>query len=208
MVNINGLEQVNGENYPLDIWSLYMQNAVSQFPVQQFDVPSPSLDLEKKTDGRACGGTSATRDFTSLLDFSADSSIPESERCSAKYRGSKDKTEETTESTSLESTSLESTSRELTSLEESTTEGTSFDGGSTIGSGDQNGPPVQIPNLETYFDYSAEDVLTGLGFKVKIVNQPQVGYQNRGVTYRTDPAMGTTAPRGSTVTVYATPNTE
>ena len=53
MVNINGLPKINGENYPLDIWSLYMQNAVSKFPEQQFDVPNPSLDLEVKTDGLA-----------------------------------------------------------------------------------------------------------------------------------------------------------
>jgi len=53
MVNINGLPEINGENYPLDIWSLYMQNAVSKFPEQQFDVPSPALDLEVKTDGLA-----------------------------------------------------------------------------------------------------------------------------------------------------------
>ena len=51
MVNINGLEQVNGENYPLDIWALYMQKAVSKFPEQQFDVPSPALNLKVKTDG-------------------------------------------------------------------------------------------------------------------------------------------------------------
>jgi penicillin-binding protein 1A len=53
MVNINGLPEVNGENYPLDIWSLYMQSAVQMFPEQEFDVPSPYLDLEIKTDGRA-----------------------------------------------------------------------------------------------------------------------------------------------------------
>jgi len=53
MVNINGLKEINGENYPLDIWSLYMQNAVSKFPEQQFDVPNPSLDLEIKTGGLA-----------------------------------------------------------------------------------------------------------------------------------------------------------
>jgi penicillin-binding protein 1A len=52
MVNINGLPEINGENYPLDIWSLYMQDAVQMFPEQQFDVPSPYLDLEVKTDGR------------------------------------------------------------------------------------------------------------------------------------------------------------
>jgi penicillin-binding protein 1A len=53
MVNINGLEQINGENYPLDIWSLYMQSAVGKYPVQQFDSPSPDMNLEVKTDGRA-----------------------------------------------------------------------------------------------------------------------------------------------------------
>jgi penicillin-binding protein 1A len=53
MVNINGLPKINGENYPLDIWSLYMQNAASMFPEQEFDVPSPYMDLEIKTDGRA-----------------------------------------------------------------------------------------------------------------------------------------------------------
>jgi penicillin-binding protein 1A len=52
MVNINGLEEINGENYPLDIWSLYMQGAAQKFPVQQFDSPSPDLALEVKTDGR------------------------------------------------------------------------------------------------------------------------------------------------------------
>jgi penicillin-binding protein 1A len=52
MVNINGLQQINGENYPLDIWSLYMQSAVQRYPIQQFDTPSPDLHLEVKTDGR------------------------------------------------------------------------------------------------------------------------------------------------------------
>src|ERR687885_929504 len=52
MVNLNGLPVVNGENYPLDIWSLYMQHAVRMFPEQRFDVPSPNLNLKVKTDGR------------------------------------------------------------------------------------------------------------------------------------------------------------
>jgi penicillin-binding protein 1A len=52
MVNINGLQEINGENYPLDIWSLYMQSAVQKYPIQQFDTPSPDLHLEVKTDGR------------------------------------------------------------------------------------------------------------------------------------------------------------
>jgi len=53
MVNIDGLDVVNGENYPLDIWSLYMQGAVQKYPVRQFDSPDPDLNLEVKTDGRA-----------------------------------------------------------------------------------------------------------------------------------------------------------
>ncbi len=53
MVNINGLPEINGENYPLDIWSLYMQSAVQRFPVQNFDEPNPDLNLEIKTDDRA-----------------------------------------------------------------------------------------------------------------------------------------------------------
>ena len=52
MMNINGLEEINGENYPLDIWSLYMQSAVQKYPVRQFDAPSPDLHLEVKTDDR------------------------------------------------------------------------------------------------------------------------------------------------------------
>jgi penicillin-binding protein 1A len=53
MVNINGLDVVNGENYPLDIWSLYMQGAVRKYPtVEQFDTPGSDLNLEVKTDGR------------------------------------------------------------------------------------------------------------------------------------------------------------
>jgi penicillin-binding protein 1A len=53
MVNINGLPEINGENYPLDIWSLYMQHAAQRFPVQEFAAPSPDLNLEVKTDDHA-----------------------------------------------------------------------------------------------------------------------------------------------------------
>ncbi len=53
MVNVNGLPEINGENYPLDIWSLYMQGAAQKYPVEQFDSPGPDLNLEVKTDGRA-----------------------------------------------------------------------------------------------------------------------------------------------------------
>ena len=62
MVNINGLPEINGENYPLDIWSLYMQDAVSMYPEQEFDIPSPYMDLQIKTDGRAVPPQETTED--------------------------------------------------------------------------------------------------------------------------------------------------
>lgn len=65
MVNINGLAEINGENYPLDIWSLYMQGAAQRYPVQQFDVPSPFLDLQIKKSGRAYTSLETTRENTS-----------------------------------------------------------------------------------------------------------------------------------------------
>jgi penicillin-binding protein 1A len=70
MVNINGLTEINGENYPLDIWSLYMQSAVQMFPEQEFDVPSPYMDLQIKTDGRAVlpETTEATDETTESTD--------------------------------------------------------------------------------------------------------------------------------------------
>jgi penicillin-binding protein 1A len=64
MVNINGLPEINGENYPLDIWSLYMQGAVEIFPEQEFDVPSPLLDLKVKTDGRTYQKLEPTKEGT------------------------------------------------------------------------------------------------------------------------------------------------
>jgi serine/threonine protein kinase len=64
---------------------------------------------------------------------------------------------------------------------------------------------VAIPDVRAYFDYFAEQRLVGRGFKVRFVYDYQEGYSNRGVTWATDPAIGTRAQRGSTVTVYATP---
>jgi serine/threonine-protein kinase len=64
---------------------------------------------------------------------------------------------------------------------------------------------VPVPNVNTYFDYWAEQTLADNGFKVKVVYGYRNGYANRGVTWATEPAMGTLAPEGSTVTVYATP---
>jgi eukaryotic-like serine/threonine-protein kinase len=64
---------------------------------------------------------------------------------------------------------------------------------------------VAIPDVRAYFDYFAEERLVGRGFHVRFVYGYQEGYSNRGVAWATDPAIGTRAPRGSTVTVYATP---
>ena len=64
---------------------------------------------------------------------------------------------------------------------------------------------VAIPDVRAYFDYFAEERLVGRGFQVRFVYDYQQGYSNRGVTWATDPAIGTRAERGSTVTVYATP---
>jgi serine/threonine protein kinase len=64
---------------------------------------------------------------------------------------------------------------------------------------------VAVPDVRAYFDYFAEERLVGRGFKVRFVYDYQEGYASRGVTWATDPAIGTLAPRGSTITVYATP---
>jgi eukaryotic-like serine/threonine-protein kinase len=64
---------------------------------------------------------------------------------------------------------------------------------------------VVIPDVRAYFDYVAEERLTSRGFEVRFVYDYQYGYANRGVTWATDPAIGTLAPKGSVITVYATP---
>ena len=64
---------------------------------------------------------------------------------------------------------------------------------------------VAIPDVRANFDYFAEQRLASRGFEVRFVYDYRHGYANRGVTWATDPAIGTLAPRGSTITVYATP---
>ena len=64
---------------------------------------------------------------------------------------------------------------------------------------------VRVPNVRTYFDYSARQILTNRGFRVRVVHAQRSGYANRGVTWRTTPSIGSSAPPGSTITVYATP---
>jgi eukaryotic-like serine/threonine-protein kinase len=70
----------------------------------------------------------------------------------------------------------------------------------------QTGPKmVPIPNVTAYYDYYAENALANRGFEVRFVYDYQDGFAPRGVTWATDPAAGTMAPKGSTVIVYATP---
>jgi eukaryotic-like serine/threonine-protein kinase len=64
---------------------------------------------------------------------------------------------------------------------------------------------VPVPNVTAYYDYYAEEALVNRGFDVRFVYDYQDGFAPRGVTWATDPAAGTLAPKGSTITVYATP---
>ena len=67
------------------------------------------------------------------------------------------------------------------------------------------GQEVAVPSVETYYDYYAADVLANQGFETEIVYEYREGYSNRGVTWKTEPAAGESAPEGSEVTIYATP---
>ncbi len=64
---------------------------------------------------------------------------------------------------------------------------------------------VPVPDVTAYYDYFAADALAASGFNVVYVRDYREGFAARGVTWATDPAAGTLAPEGSTVTVYATP---
>jgi eukaryotic-like serine/threonine-protein kinase len=70
----------------------------------------------------------------------------------------------------------------------------------------QNRPEmVRVPNVTANYDYYAAERLTDRGFEVAYVRDYREGYAPRGVTWATDPAAGSRAPEGSTVTIYATP---
>ncbi len=62
-----------------------------------------------------------------------------------------------------------------------------------------------VPNVDSYFDYYAGDLLQSLGFKTQVVYEYRAGYAAKGVSWGTSPASGTYAPVGSTVIIYATP---
>lgn len=64
---------------------------------------------------------------------------------------------------------------------------------------------VPVPDVTAYYDYYAANALTDSGFEVDYVRDYRDGYAARGVTWATDPAAGSMALEGSTVTIYATP---
>ena len=64
---------------------------------------------------------------------------------------------------------------------------------------------IPVPDVTAYYDYFAADALAASGFEVVYVRDYREGFAARGVTWATEPAAGTLAPEGSTVTVYATP---
>lgn len=64
---------------------------------------------------------------------------------------------------------------------------------------------VPVPDVRVYYDYSAREILVNRGFNVNVVYSPREGYADRGVAWGTNPATGEMVPKGSTVTVYATP---
>jgi eukaryotic-like serine/threonine-protein kinase len=64
---------------------------------------------------------------------------------------------------------------------------------------------VPVPNVTAFYDYYAADALANSGFDVRFVYDYHEGFAPRGVTWATDPSVGTLAPVCSTVTVYATP---
>jgi penicillin-binding protein 1A len=70
MVNIRGLEEINGENFPLDIWSAYMQQAVKEYPKREFEKPGPGLDLDKGKPGEEPEETTGGEDTSPFPDFS------------------------------------------------------------------------------------------------------------------------------------------
>nr|MBA3610457.1 serine/threonine protein kinase [Rubrobacter sp.] len=73
---------------------------------------------------------------------------------------------------------------------------------------EEEAPPAEmipVPDVRTYYDYSAVEILNNRGFEAAIVYAYKEGYADRGVAWGTDPAIGTMAPAGSTITVYVTP---
>jgi len=78
MLYVRGFPEVNGENFPLDIWSLYMQEAVRDLPVQELDKPSSDLKLQIKSGGRSLG--KSVRETTKEASFKAPAASKEPQK--------------------------------------------------------------------------------------------------------------------------------
>lgn len=78
-------------------------------------------------------------------------------------------------------------------------------GAAGVATGGDPADLVPVPDVDAYYDYWATQNLTDSGFEVEVVREYRDGYSNRGVTWSTEPAAGSMAPAGSTVTIYATP---
>jgi hypothetical protein len=65
---------------------------------------------------------------------------------------------------------------------------------------------IRVPDVIPFYDFYAEEVLVDRGFEVSYARREyRENFADRGVTWATDPAAGSLAREGSTVTVYATP---
>lgn len=65
MINVRGFPEINDENFPLDIWSFYIQEIAKDLPVQQLDTPGPAIKLQVKTDGCTSGKSKSAGETTS-----------------------------------------------------------------------------------------------------------------------------------------------
>ena len=50
MIYVRGFPEINGENFPLDIWSLYMQEATKDLPRSSISQASTSNFKLRRTD--------------------------------------------------------------------------------------------------------------------------------------------------------------
>ncbi len=65
---------------------------------------------------------------------------------------------------------------------------------------------IRVPDVIPFYDYFAKEKLVDRGFEVSYARPDyREGFAACGVTWATDPAVGSLAREGSTVTVYATP---
>ena len=88
MVNIRGYDKIDGGAFPLDIWTLYMQRAMQEYPeIQQFSPPSPNMKLKVKTDGNAIAQPQPTTTRGGTTGSAGDPEGDSNDRISSFLRG-------------------------------------------------------------------------------------------------------------------------